>query len=332
MCRNFSMRAGSGLAIALVVGRACCAPIVAFVALTAPPAAVPVCSALAGGQFTYEVRRGDSLARVSARFGVEAGTLARLNGLGPRAILRPMQQLTIDNRHLVCESAVALVINVGQRRLFSFDEARRLRASYPAGVGRPDWRTPVGRFAVLLKEENPVWDVPVSIQDEMQRRGEPVLKTVPPGPSNPLGRFWIGLSSDAIGIHGTIAPASVHHCSTHGCIRLHPDDIAELYAHVAVGDAGEIVYEPVLLGVFEDRVLLEAHPDTYGQRLDAIGRLRAAAAQVSMGERIDWDAVARVLRPRDGLLHDVTRSGNDENARHAGSGGPRPRAAGRTPP
>jgi L,D-transpeptidase ErfK/SrfK len=302
---------GNCLATTQGVRRNICAlAILVSAAPTLSPPAVPVCSTSAGASSTYVVRAGDSLTRVSARFGVELGTLARLNGLGPRATLRVGQTLTVDNHHLVCEAEVPLVINVGQRRLFSFDEARQLRASYPAGVGRADWKTPLGRFAVLVLEEHPTWDVPASIQDEMRRKGEPVLTRVPPGPANPLGRYWIGLSASAVGIHGTIAPASVHRCSTHGCIRLHPDDIADLIAHVAVGDEVEIVYEPVLLGLYGESIYLEAHPDPYGQRPDAFGSIQEAAARGALPERIDWKAVGRVLRQRDGLVHPVSRPGS----------------------
>ena len=71
------------------------------------------------------------------------------------------------------------------------------------------------------------WIVPESIQEEMRREGKDVLTRVPPGPDNPLGRHWIGLSIGGIGIHGTIAPSSVYHFRSHGCIRLHPDDVEE---------------------------------------------------------------------------------------------------------
>ncbi len=77
-------------------------------------------------------------------------------------------------------------------------------------VGRADWQTPLGDFTIVIKEEDPTWDVPLSIQQEMRRAGKRVVKSVPPGPANPLGRFWLGLSLDSVGIHGTIAPLSIY--------------------------------------------------------------------------------------------------------------------------
>src|SRR5207244_4257585 len=59
-------------------------------------------------------------------------------------------------------------------------------------------------------------------------QGKPVLTHVPPSPANPLGKYWLGLSIPGVGIHGTNAPSSIYNLQTHGCIRLHPDDIEKL--------------------------------------------------------------------------------------------------------
>ena len=88
----------------------------------------------------------------------------------------------------------------------------------PAAVGRSTWPTPSGEFHVAHKEVNPIWDVPPSIQEEMRRLGRPVVPRISPGPENPLGDLWIGLSLPNIGIHGTNAPDTVPGYTTHGCI------------------------------------------------------------------------------------------------------------------
>src|SRR5713101_4858235 len=132
--------------------------------------------------------------------------------------------------------------------LFFFDSGK-LVSSYPVAVGRPTWRTRLGSFTVTSREENPIWRVPRSIQIEMASEGEEVRTVVLPGPDNPLGRYALHLSIAGYLIHGTIAPRSIYTFQTHGCIRLHPDDIASLYPQIAVGEAGEIEYEPSLLAV-----------------------------------------------------------------------------------
>lgn len=113
----------------------------------------------------------------------------------------------------------------------------------------------------------------------MRHAGRAPLVRVAPGPDNPLGDTWFGLSLPGIGIHGTNAPASIYRHQTHGCIRLHPDDIHQLFEIVAVGAVGEIVYQPLLLSVINGHVFLEAHPDVYRRSSGPLGRLRATAEQ-----------------------------------------------------
>ncbi len=159
----------------------------------------------------------------------------------------------------------------------------------------------------MEKRKNPVWRVPVSIQAEMAAEGKRVRTRVPPGPDNPLGKHWVGLSLDSVGCHGTIAPLSVYHFRTHGCIRLHPDDAADLYAQVEVGTPGEIIYEPVLMARGPDgRIFVEANPDPYGLRPRMVGELEALADSDGFGNMVDWPAVRAALELRDGLARDVS--------------------------
>jgi L,D-transpeptidase ErfK/SrfK len=219
--------------------------------------------------------------------------------------------LTIDNRHIVwpAEPSVGavIVINLPQRMLFRIVDGR-VDAHYPVAVGRTTWKTPRGPFTVLEKEVDPTWDVPKSIQDEMRREGKPVITMVPPCPANPLGKFWIRLSHPGVGLHGTNVPGSIYRFATHGCIRLHPDDVAGLFERVSVGDAGLTVYDPVLLARLADgRVFVEVHQDPYNEGPDALRQLRALAESAALADAIDWAIVANAIRQREGVAIDVTR-------------------------
>lgn len=261
---------------------------------------------LTGGEFTYTVQEGDSLGKVGSRFGVDAALLARLNGLEYNARLKPGQELRVENRHIVPEWLnTGILINLPQRMLFFFKEGE-LAAAYPVGLGRPDWPTPTGKFKVLTLEENPTWDVPLSIQEEMRQEGKEVLTRVPPGPNNPLGKYWLGLSLPAIGIHGTIAPTSVYRFQSHGCIRLHPDDIFELFANIYVDFSGKIIYQRALLAQLPDgRIFFEVHPDIYKRGGDPLKRVQKLAAEAEITDLIDWEKVERVIRQKEGLAREV---------------------------
>ena len=223
------------------------------------------CNALVGTVGIRTVAPGETLAAIAARAGLPAATLAADNGLSPTARLRPGQRLHVDNRHVVPSVAGSgIVINVPQRMLFLF-EAGEAVAAYPVAAGSPGWKTPLGMFEISAMEMDPTWDVPVSIQEEMRRQGKRVLTRVRPGPSNPLGDRWMAVGTTGIGIHGTNAPTSIYSLSTHGCVRLHPDDVRDLFGRVTVGTAVRIMYEPVLTASDEDgRSWVEVHPDAYG--------------------------------------------------------------------
>jgi L,D-transpeptidase ErfK/SrfK len=266
----------------------------------APPPAVQ----LAGGPVDYCVAAGDSLESLAARFGVDAATIARRNGLDPRGRLRAGRAVRIDAVHLVPSSDRPVVVNLPQRMLF-VRTAEGVRA-FPIAAGRPGWQTPRGPFTIVEKEEDPTWDVPVSIQREMERTGKPVLTHVAPGPENPLGKFFLRTSLPNIGIHGTNAPRSIHRLVTHGCIRVHPDLIGDLFALVPAGTEGEVVYRPVLVGVVGGRVYIEVNPDAYGCAPLTLSALRDAAEQAAASASIDWALAADALKLREGVAVDVT--------------------------
>jgi L,D-transpeptidase ErfK/SrfK len=263
---------------------------------------------LVGGEFSFTVQPGDTLTSIGARFGVAAGVLARENGLQLSTRLKIGQELRVYNRHIVPPGPEdGILLNLPQRLLFYFVEDT-LVTHYPVGLGRPDWPTPTGTFAVLSKEENPVWEVPKSIQEEMRRCGQRVKTRVPPGPDNPLGQYWIGLSLAGYGIHGTIAPASIYQFRSHGCIRLHPNDIADLFDRVSIGTPGHIIYTPVLLArLTNDQIYIEVHRDVYKRAGNPLTSVQRIAVSEGIGRLLDWQRVEEVIRLKDGVAWEVSQ-------------------------
>jgi lipoprotein-anchoring transpeptidase ErfK/SrfK len=104
----------------------------------------------------------------------------------------------------------------------------RLVRTLRVGVGMPSHPTPAGEFEVVNMERDPTWNPPDS-------RWAEGIGPIPPGPANPLGTRWIGISSPAIGLHGTPAPETVGTRSSHGCIRLEIRRAEWLYNVVDVG-------------------------------------------------------------------------------------------------
>ena len=270
--------------------------------------AKPLSFTITGSVFEYTVQRGDYLTKIGARFGVAGKVLSRENDLKYDAILMPEQTLIIDNRHIVPVTQDGdLLINLPQGMLYYYKE-RELIAAYPVGLGKPSWQTPLGNFSVTNKIANKTWLVPKSIQEEMRLEGKAVETKVPPGPNNPLGKYWLGLSLSGIGIHGTIAPASVYQFQSHGCIRLHPDDIESLFTRIEHGATGNIIYAPILIAEFEGEIFLEVHQDIYNKGGVSMYALEQLVSEAKLGDRIDWSLAVAALEQHDGVARDVTLS------------------------
>ncbi len=120
-----------------------------------------------------------------------------------------------------------IVIRRGSHRLYLYKGEQRWRI-FGVAVGQPVYPTPLGHFTIVQMWRNPWWYPPPSPWAE----GE---KPIPPGPGNPLGTRWMGLSAPAVGIHGTPDAASIGYSASHGCIRMRIPDAEWLFDHVRLG-------------------------------------------------------------------------------------------------
>jgi L,D-transpeptidase ErfK/SrfK len=262
-------------------------------------------SQLVGSEFNYTVQPKDSLVSIAARFGVDSRVIVERNGL-KQLKLQPGQVLTIDNRHIVPDfDGKEIVVNIPQRMLFYFKNAR-LTEHYPVAAGKRGWTTPIGAFEIVSTDEDPTWHVPPSIQEEMRREGKPILTVVAPGPNNPLGSYRLTTSLPGIAIHGTNVPTSIYSLQTHGCIRLHPDDIQDLFDMTAEGTSGRTIYNPVLIAHIGNSIFIEVHPDVYNKGPDPELFIRETLGTNALADSVDWGAVKQVIRKRDGVARDVT--------------------------
>ncbi|RME95257.1 MAG: murein L,D-transpeptidase [Verrucomicrobia bacterium] len=130
----------------------------------------------------------------------------------------------------------ALRILLHQRRLLAYDAAGRLMASLPCSIARRVEKRPVGRLEVQVVIPNPNYTFDPAIYPESaegRRLGRRLV--VPPGPNNPVGLAWIGLSRPGYGIHGTPVPENVGRTESHGCFRLANWDVVWLSRLVRPG-------------------------------------------------------------------------------------------------
>jgi lipoprotein-anchoring transpeptidase ErfK/SrfK len=120
-----------------------------------------------------------------------------------------------------------IVIHRSAHRLNLYHGMRSWQA-FGVAVGQPAYPTPLGRFDIVVMWRNPWWFPPAS---PWAQGASPI----PPGPGNPLGTRWMGLSAPGVGIHGTPDPASIGYSASHGCIRMLIPQAEWLFQHVQVG-------------------------------------------------------------------------------------------------
>lgn len=120
-----------------------------------------------------------------------------------------------------------IVIHRGLNRLYLYRGMRFWRA-FGVATGQRQYPTPLGRFRIVVMWRNPWWYPPASPWAKGQ-------KPIPPGPGNPLGTRWMGLSAAGVGIHGTPSDGSIGYSVSHGCIRMHIPEAEWLFNHVQVG-------------------------------------------------------------------------------------------------
>ena len=287
--------------------------VIAFITTASPALAQDRPSGDILGQVsTYTVAPHDTLADIARKHEIGLTELVAANPNVTSANVHPGVILTIPGRHLLpMGMRSGIVVNLAELRLFRFlPDGRVLTA--PISVGREGWDTPAGTTKVVEKRENPVWTVPASIRAEKPSLPEKVQ----PGPDNPLGKYALNLGWPGYLIHGTNAPSSIGKPSSHGCIRLYPEDIAALFAVTPVGEAVTVIDTPVTLGQQDGVLYLQVTP-TRAQAIkivnfsdapaldDSDGNIRALKVRLNQmqaqGAKIDGNAVNAAIARHDGI-------------------------------
>lgn len=203
-----------------------------------------------------------------------------------------------------------VVINIPQLRLFLFDNGKLLK-SYPIAVGKNRTQTPLGEYKIGAKAYNPTWTIPRSIQKELAGSGKAAMKSVPPGPNNPLGPVFVrfGEPKLGLGIHGTNAPSSVPGVRSHGCVRMQSPNALDFAKTVVRGANASVIYQLVSLNAdATNNLWLVAYRDPYNLNnlnKNALSRSMKAWAQTN-GLTLNQKRSEMVLAQRKGVLICVT--------------------------
>ncbi|MFA4904284.1 MAG: L,D-transpeptidase family protein [Desulfobaccales bacterium] len=278
-------------------------------AAAATETAPPLYKQVAGSEETVAVEKRTNVANLALERGVRWTVVVGQNRLKKPYRLNPGECIKINHTHIVpAELKDGLVINLPELNLYYVKNGVYQRR-YALAVGKPSWPTPTGTYKIFEKRKNPTWNVPPSIQEEMEESGQEVVEKVPPGPKNPLGKFYMGTTAAGVGIHATNRPWSVGYFVSHGCIRMLPQEIEQLFPQIPVGTPVKIIYRPIKIAVTpEGKVYLEANLNIYQWELNSLDYVKSMAEYYQITERIDWSKVPNILRRRDGIAHDITKA------------------------
>ena len=204
-----------------------------------------------------------------------------------------------------------LVLNLAEMRLYYYPEnpegTPEYVHTYPISIGRQGWNTPRARTRIVRKKKDPTWYPPESIRNEYEQKGGSLAESVPPGSDNPLGRFALYMALPGYVIHGTNEPRGIGMKVTHGCIRLHPDDIEDLFNRVPVNTPVTIVNQPYKLAWYQDKLYVEMHPDMEGaskispHNLTRFVRAVIGVTESSRGYKVNWELARQLAENKTGL-------------------------------
>jgi L,D-transpeptidase ErfK/SrfK len=206
--------------------------------------------------------KDDTLTDIARRFNLGYEEILRANPKADPWLPGEGREIVVPTQFILPDAPrTGLVINIAAMRIFYYPPVKRgeraIVITHPIGIGKVGWRTPEGVTKIARRQKDPTWRVPESVRKEHHDNGEDLDPVIGPGPDNPLGKYAFYLQWPSYLIHGTNKPAGVGLRSSHGCIRLYPEDIEQFYDLVPVGTQVRVVNQPFVFGWREGQLYMQ---------------------------------------------------------------------------
>ncbi len=273
---------------------------------------------MVGELASVDSRANDTLSDLARHYGLGYNDIALANAHLDPWTLTDQQPVLLPLQFIVPEAPrKGIVLNLANMRMFYFPKNQtNSLLTYPVGIGRDGWNTPLGTTQIVAKKANPEWTVPESIHREHQELGDPLPKVIRSGPDNPLGKYAMPLGISGYLIHGTNKPYGIGMQVSHGCVQLYPEDIEALFNKVDVGTPVRIVHQPYLIAWERDMLYLEAHKPLekwakQEKQLQKEARKKLEKIADEHHAEIDWPRVDTVLQRADGIPVPVSQQSPD---------------------
>ena len=262
------------------------------------------------GDANATVLEDETLLDMALRYTLGQTEIIKLNPKMDRWLIKKGQMVRLPNRRVLPDTPHnGITLNISEFRMYYYPKGNAGEVmSFAHGIGRQDWKTPLGKTSVIRKVKDPSWNPPESIRREHAANGDPLPPVVPPGPHNPLGTraLYLNLPGE-YRIHGTDVDKiyGIGMQITHGCVRMYPEDVETLYDVVPLGTPVYIVKQPIKVGWLNNVLYVEAHPDLEGEEMGQEQRYAVAlnlirkATKEEMPE-FDQKALNQALKDLDG--------------------------------
>jgi L,D-transpeptidase ErfK/SrfK len=263
----------------------------------------------------------DTLTDIARRFNVGYEEIQRANPKIDPWLPGEGTEIIVPTQFILPDAPrTGVVINIAAMRIFYFPPAKRGERqvvwTHPIGIGKVGWRTPEGVTKIVRRQKDPTWRVPVSVRKEHHENGDDLESVIGPGPDNPLGRYAFYLTWPSYLIHGTNKPAGVGLRSSHGCIRLYPEDIEQFFNLVPIGTQVRVVNQPFVFGWRDGQLYMQPYDvledDTRDWKKAQKKLLNASLAarlqqQVqAQHEQVDWSLVSSLTSHPRGVAVPIT--------------------------
>lgn len=263
-------------------------------------------------QWTHS-RPGDNFTKLGRRYDVGYYELVEANpGVDP-SLPKPGTIVVVPTRFIIPHvPRIGIVLNLAELRVYYFPPRTNKVITFPVGVGREGWDTPLGVTKITAKIVNPTWIPPEDIRKWHHATfGGTLPAKVPPGPDNPLGGYELRLGPGfpEVRLHGTNDPGTIGRRCSSGCVHLWAEDVEELFSRVKIGTPVRVMNDPYKAGWLNNKVYLESHVplaenSIYNNDLTLM-RYDIQAITANRPADINWDVANQVAEQQNGIAQVV---------------------------
>lgn len=256
-------------------------------------------------------RLGDNFTTLGRRYDVGYFSLVEANpGIDP-SLPKPGTLVVVPTEFIIPDvPRKGVVLNLPELRVYYFPPGAHTVMTFPVGVGREGWSTPLGVTTITAKVANPTWIPTENIRKwHLETMGNTLPDKVLPGPENPLGAYALHLGFPQIRMHGTNDPTGIGRRSSSGCIRMWPEDVEQLYARIKVGTPMRVMNDPNKAGWLNNKVYLESHvpleENSVYNNDQAPLRYNIQIVTAKRPADINWNNADRVAQQQNGIAQVV---------------------------